>query len=30
MNLRSAVSAMLWENWRVSRTEAAQRLALGL
>src|SRR5687767_4971155 len=30
MNLRSPVSAMLWENWRLTRVEAAQRTALGI
>jgi hypothetical protein len=30
MNLRSPVVAMLWENWRLSRVEAGQRLVLGL
>jgi hypothetical protein len=30
MNLRSPIAAMLWENWRLSRVEAAQRLAFGL
>lgn len=30
MKLRSAISAMLWENWQVSRIEAAQRVALGI
>lgn len=30
MRLRSPIIAMLWENWRLSRVEAAQRLALGL
>src|SRR5690348_8237203 len=30
MNLGSPVVAMLWENWRVSRVEVAQRLVLGL
>ena len=30
MNLRSPVVAILWENWRLSRVEAAQRLAFGL
>ena len=28
--MRSPVVAMLWENWRLTRTEAAQRLALGI
>jgi hypothetical protein len=28
--MRSAVTAMLWENWRLTRVEAAQRFALGL
>jgi hypothetical protein len=30
MNLRSAVVAMLWEQWRLSRVEGVQRLFLGL
>ncbi|HEX6398818.1 MAG TPA: hypothetical protein VFZ95_15445 [Steroidobacteraceae bacterium] len=30
MNLRSPVAAMLWENWRLSRVEALQRLVVGL
>src|SRR5690606_36084401 len=30
MNMRSPLIAMLWENWRLSRVEAAQRLALGI
>jgi hypothetical protein len=30
MNLRSPVAAMLWENWRLSRVEAVQRLLVGL
>lgn len=30
MNLQSPVAAMLWENWRLTRIEAGQRLALGL
>jgi hypothetical protein len=30
MNLRSPIVAMLWENWRLSRVEAGQRLGLGL
>jgi hypothetical protein len=30
MNLASPVAAMLWENWRLTRVEAGQRLALGL
>ncbi|HET9862874.1 MAG TPA: hypothetical protein VFP37_05490 [Steroidobacteraceae bacterium] len=30
MSLRSPVVAMLWENWRLTRIEVAQRLALGL
>jgi hypothetical protein len=30
MNLRSPIAAMLWEQWRLSRVEAAQRLVLGL
>jgi hypothetical protein len=28
--MNSAVVALLWENWRLSRVEAAQRLAIGL
>jgi hypothetical protein len=28
--MRSPIQAMLWENWRVTRLEAAWRLALGL
>ncbi len=28
--MRSPVVAMLWENWRLTRVEAAQRLGLGL
>ena len=28
--MRSPVVAMLWENWRLTRVEAAQRLALGI
>jgi hypothetical protein len=28
--MRSAIVAMLWENWRLSRVEAAQRFALGI
>jgi hypothetical protein len=28
--MRSPVIAMLWENWRLTRVEAAQRLALGI
>ncbi|HEY1307965.1 MAG TPA: hypothetical protein VGF24_30640 [Vicinamibacterales bacterium] len=28
--MRSLVVAMLWENWRVTRVEAAQRLVLGI
>jgi hypothetical protein len=28
--MRSAITAMLWENWRLTRVEAAQRFALGL
>ena len=28
--MRSPVLAMLWENWRLTRVEAAQRLSLGL
>lgn len=30
MNMRSPIVAMLWENWRLTRVEAGQRLALGL
>lgn len=30
MNLRSPIIAMLWEQWRLSRVEAVQRLAFGL
>ncbi len=30
MNLRSPIAAMLWENWRLTRIEAAQRTGLGL
>ena len=30
MNLRSPLVAMLWEQWRLTRVEAGQRLALGL
>ena len=30
MTLRSPVLAMLWENWRLTRVEAAWRLALGI
>lgn len=30
MNLRSPIAAMLWEQWRLTRVEGAQRLALGL
>jgi hypothetical protein len=30
MTLHSPIVAMLWENWRLTRVEAAQRLALGL
>jgi hypothetical protein len=30
MRLGSPIGAMLWENWRLSRVEAAQRLGLGL
>lgn len=30
MNLRSPIAAMLWENWRLTRVEAAQRTALGI
>jgi hypothetical protein len=30
MNLRSPIAAMLWEQWRLSRVEAGQRLVLGL
>jgi hypothetical protein len=28
--MRSAIVAMLWENWRLTRVEVAQRLALGI
>ena len=30
MTMRSPIVAMLWENWRLTRVEAAQRLALGI
>ncbi len=30
MNRHSPVVAMLWENWRLTRVEAAQRLGLGI
>lgn len=30
MNLHSPVVAMLWENWRLSRVEAAQRVGLSI
>jgi hypothetical protein len=30
MILRSPIAAMVWENWRLTRVEAARRLALGL
>ena len=30
MTLRSPIVAMLWENWRVTRVEAAWKLALGI
>jgi hypothetical protein len=30
MKMHSPLVAMLWENWRLSRVEAAQRLALGI
>jgi hypothetical protein len=30
MITRSAIAALLWENWRISRVEAAQRFAIGL
>jgi hypothetical protein len=30
MNLRSPIVAMLWENWRLTRIEAALRLAQGI
>lgn len=30
MNMRSPVAAILWEIWRVTRTEVAWRLALGI
>jgi hypothetical protein len=29
MILRSPIAAMVWENWRLTRIEAAQRLAMG-
>jgi hypothetical protein len=29
MILRSPIAAMVWENWRLTRVEAAQRLAMG-
>ena len=28
--MRSPIAAMLWENWRLTRVEAAQRLGLGI
>jgi hypothetical protein len=28
--MRSAIAAMLWENWRLSRVEAAQRFGFGI
>jgi hypothetical protein len=30
MTMRSPIVAMLWENWRLTRVEAAQRMSLGL
>jgi len=30
MIMRSPIAALLWENWRLSRNEAAQRLGLGV
>jgi hypothetical protein len=30
MNLHSPIVAMLWENWRLTRVEAAQRTAFGI
>ncbi len=30
MTMRSAAAAMLWENWRLTRVEAAQRLVQGM
>jgi hypothetical protein len=30
MTLNSPIVAMLWENWRLTRVEAAQRMSLGL
>ena len=30
MIMRSPIVAMLWENWRLTRVEAAQRVGLGL
>jgi hypothetical protein len=30
MKLRSPIAAMLWENWRLSRVEAAQRFGFGI
>ena len=30
MTTRSPIVAILWENWRLSRVEAAQRLAQGI
>jgi hypothetical protein len=30
MNMRSPIVAMLWENWQLTRVEAAQRLGLGI
>jgi len=29
MTLNSPIAAMLWENWRLTRVEAAQRVAVG-
>ena len=30
MRLNSPITAMLWENWRLTRVEAAQRMSIGL
>jgi hypothetical protein len=30
MNLHLPIAAMLWENWRLTRVEAAQRMGLGI
>jgi hypothetical protein len=30
MNMRSPIVAMLWENWRLTRVEIAQRLGIGV